>query len=178
MGTERGFTARRPIAPCCRMASEANAAVGARSPKNRRLFAPPHLIRSGGIGYAGLALLSLLLSGAVTFCLAKGLYRLLKGREWAVALTLVLLGAALQLTSLLTAIGRTPAYVDVPIAPRVGALIKDTLLSAAAYALLFLCIQQWWERGARAATGELEEKKEEAEEELFEEEQKEERENP
>ena len=42
------------------MASEANAAVGARSPKNRRLFAPPHLIRSGGIGYAGLALLSLL----------------------------------------------------------------------------------------------------------------------
>ena len=138
----------------------------------------PALIRSGGIGYAGLALLSLLLSGAVTFCLAKGLYRLLKGREWAVALTLVLLGAALQLTSLLTAIGRTPAYVDVPIAPRVGALIKDTLLSVAAYALLFLCIQQWWERGARAATGELEEKKEEAEEELFEEEQKEERENP
>ena len=73
------------------MAREANAAVGARSPKNRRLFAPPHLIRSGGIGYAGLALLSLLLSGAVTFCLAKGVYRLLKGREWAVALTLVLL---------------------------------------------------------------------------------------
>ena len=26
-----GFTARRPIAPCCRMAREANAAVGARS---------------------------------------------------------------------------------------------------------------------------------------------------
>lgn len=122
--------------------------------------------------------MSLLLSGAVTFCLAKGVYRLLKGREWAVALTLVLLGAALQLTSLLTAIGRTPAYVEVPIAPRVGALIKDTLLSAAAYMLLFLCIRQWWERGARAATGELEEKKEEAEEELFEEEQKEERENP
>ena len=28
-----------------RMAEEANAAVGARSPKNRRLFAPPHLKR-------------------------------------------------------------------------------------------------------------------------------------
>ena len=158
------------------MAREANAAVGARSPKNRRLFAPPHLIRSGGIGYVGLALLSLLLSGAVTFCLAKGVYRLLKGREWAVALTLVLLGAALQLTSLLTAIGRTPAYVEVPIAPRVGALIKDTLLNAAAYMLLYLCIRKWWERGPQ--TGELEEKKVEAEEELFEEEQKEERENP
>lgn len=138
----------------------------------------PSLIRNGSVGYAGLALLTLLLSGAVIFGIAKGLYRLLKGREWAVALVLLLLDAAVQLAGLLAAIRQTPAYVELPAAPQVWNLVKDTLLRAAAYALLFLCVRRWWDKEPQAAAGELEEKKEEAEEELFEEERKEERGNP
>ena len=134
----------------------------------------PGLIRSGGIGYVLLSLVSLVLGGGLTFGLAKGLYRLLKGREWAVALVLVALGTAVRLISLLVTLQNIPTYVETTLAADSRlSLLRETLLSAASYILLYLCIRKWWETPAQAAADRLEEEKEEIEEALFEEERRE-----
>lgn len=89
-------------------------------------------------------LLTLLLRGGITFVLAKLLYRLLKGREWAVALVLVALSAAAGLVRLLYAYGRAPSAIEIQMAPSLLKLLKDTLLSAVSYCLLLVFVHKWW----------------------------------
>ncbi len=100
-------------------------------------------LRQGGLGYAALMLLTLLLWGGITFVLAKLLYRLLKGREWAVALVLVALTAAAGLVRLLYGFGQAPSVIEIQVAPSLLKLLKDTLLSAVSYCLLLACIRKW-----------------------------------
>ena len=101
-------------------------------------------LRQGGLGYAALMLLTLLLRGGITFVLAKLLYRLLKGREWAVALVVVALSAAAGLVRLLYAYGRAPSAIEIQMAPSLLKLLKDTLLSAVSYCLLLVFVHKWW----------------------------------
>lgn len=108
-------------------------------------------LRQGGLGYAALLLLSLLLRGGITFVLAKLLYRLLKGREWAVALVLVALSAAAGLGRLLYAYGQAPSVIEIQMTPSLLKLLKDTLLSAVSYCLLLACIRKWPDAKPEAA---------------------------
>ncbi len=101
-------------------------------------------LRQGGLGYAALMLLTLLLQCGITFVLAKGLYRLMNGREWAVALVFVALSAAVGLGKLLLGFCQAPSVIEVQMTPSLLRLLKDTLLSAASYGLLLVCVHKWW----------------------------------
>lgn len=122
----------------------------------------PAIIRSSGVGYAGLYLLFLvIISAAVDFGISKGLYLLLKGREWAAALLVVALNAAFRLITLLVNFSNIPAYVEVSLSPSLWNLLGETLLSAASYLLLLFCVHKWWEKEPEALEEKLEEEKEE-----------------
>lgn len=101
---------------------------------------------AGSLWLMGLSLLSLLVTGAVTFALAKGLYRLYRGRERAVALSLAAFAAAAELAVLLWRFFRAPAEVEPNLAAGLLRLLKDALLSAASYLLLYVCIRKWWDK--------------------------------
>ena len=131
----------------------------------------PDLIRSSGVGYVGLYLLSWAISAAVNFGISKGLYLLLKGREWAAALLVVALHAAYRLIALLVNLSNIPAYVEVSLSPSLWNLLGNTLLSAVSYLLLLFCVHKWWEKEPEALEEKLEEEKEEILESSLEEQQ-------
>ena len=97
---------------------------------------------NSGLPYALWLLALSILSPLLLFAAAKGLYHLFRGREWLVALGMVLLIFIVRLVAVLTmdipsgewSQGRYFYLLDI---------IKDTLLSGACYALLYLCIRRW-----------------------------------
>ena len=106
----------------------------------------------------------------MNFGISKGLYLLLKGREWAAALLMVALHAAYRLIALLVNLSNIPAYVEVSLSPSLWNLLGNTLLSAVSYLLLF-CVHKWWEKEPEALEEKLEEEKEEILESSLEEQQ-------
>ncbi len=111
----------------------------------------------------GAEVLDLVLTGAITFVLAKVFYRLLGGKEWAVALLLVVFFFLVGFLS-----GLVSGGFDLLVATLLREA-ETAVLSGAAYALLYFCVWRWWETKEEAAEELLEEEKAENEEEMYEE---------
>ena len=82
------------------------------------------------------------LSLVLLFWAAKGLYLLYRGREWAVALTFVLLNFLIGLIGLLLTLGS--AGNSWSWKEHLLGLVENALLSGAAYALLYCCLRSRW----------------------------------
>ena len=95
------------------------------------------------------------LSLVALFGIAKGLYLFFRSREWAVALSLVLLDFLVGVLGLLLA--SIPAGSGWRWDEQLLGLVKDAILTGVAYGLLYLCIHRWWNRSKSSAAGKSEE---------------------
>ena len=87
------------------------------------------------------------LSLALLFGVSKGLYLLYRGREWAVALTIVLLVFAVETIPLVIS---PTSNIDFVVRSRIKEIfshVAQAILSGAAYALLYRCMcSRWFQR--------------------------------
>lgn len=109
-------------------------------------FSLPSAVNSGLLKVVWTALIPAL-SLVLLFWAAKGLYLLYRGREWAVALTIVLLVFAVETIPLVIS---PTSNIDFVVRSRIKEIfshVAQAILSGAAYALLYRCMcSRWFQR--------------------------------